>query len=187
MDVRKVGQVLTEGEKTMRLPDKDINLVLIANDPGRASILQRTMETVGIRGVIRRIDPGSSAIDCARQSGTYCNKALPDLIFFDITDPTEKNTEVLNEVAFGEARSRVPVVLLTNSDSPELLEDGRIDDTKAVMFSPTSLPSFVGKMKNGKRGAFFRALKTLYQYGPILVRLPVTAQRRDFGVTALSA
>ncbi len=85
----------------MRRPEKDINLVLIADDPGRASILQRTMETFGIRGVIRRINPGNAAIDCARQSGIYCNKALPDLIFIDITDPTEKNTEVLNEVAFG--------------------------------------------------------------------------------------
>ena len=171
----------------MQLVDKDINLVLIADDPGRASILQQTMETSGIRGVIRRIDPGNAAIDCARRSGAYCNKSLPDLIFFDITDTTERTTEVLSEVAFGEARSRVPVVLLTNSDSPELLEDGRIDDSQAVMFSPTSLPSFVGKMKNGKRTAFFSALKTLYQYGPILVRLPVTARRRDYGITALSA
>lgn len=160
----------------MQLVDKDINLVLIADDPERASILQRSMETFGIRGVIRRINPGNAAIDCARQSGDYCNKALPDLIFFDITDTTEKNTEVLSEVAFGEARSPVPVVLLTHSDSPELLEDGRIDDTEAVMFSPTSLPSFVGKMQNGKRVSFFRALRTLYEYGPILVRLPVTAR-----------
>ena len=171
----------------MQLVDKDINLVLIADDPGRASILQRSMEAFGIRGVIRRINPGHAAIDCVRQSGAYCNKALPDLIFFDITDTTEKNTEVLSEVAFGAARSPVPVVLLTNSDSPELLEDGRIGDTQAVMFSPTSLPSFVGKMKNGKRASFFRALKTLYEYGPILVRLPVTAQHRDYGITALSA
>lgn len=171
----------------MQLVHKDINLVLIADDPGRASILQHTMETSGIKGIIRRIDPGNAAIDCARQTGAYCNKALPDLIFFDITRPTEKNTEVLSEVAFGDARSRVPVVLLTNSDSPELLEDGSIRDAKAVMFSPTSLPSFVGKMKNGQRAAFFRALKTLYQYGPILVRLPVSARYRDYGMTALSA
>ena len=171
----------------MRALDTDINLVLIADDPGRAAILQRTMETFGVRGVIRRIDPGSAAIDCARQSGAYCNRALPDLIFFDITDTTEKNTEVLSAVAFGKTRSPVPVVLLTNSDSPDLLASGRIDDTEAVMFSPTSLPSFVGKMKNGKRASFFRALKTLYEYGPILVRLPVAARRRDYGITALSA
>ena len=126
-------------------------------------------------------------MDCARQSGAYCNKALPDLIFFDITDTTENNTAVLSEVAFGQARSRVPVVLLTNSNSPQLFENGRIADEQAVMFSPTSLASFVSKMKNGKRSAFFRALKTLYEYGPILVRLPVTARHRDYGVTALTA
>ncbi|NIM22556.1 MAG: hypothetical protein GTN64_09115, partial [Candidatus Latescibacteria bacterium] len=70
---------------------------------------------------------------------------------------------------------------------PTLLQDGRIDDTEAVMFSPTSLPSFIGKMKNGKRATFFKALNTLYEYGPILVRLPVTARHLDRGISALSA
>ena len=167
--------------------EKGINLVLIADDQGRSSILRSMLEKFGINGVIRRISPGENAIDCARKSGSYREKSLPDLIFFDFTDPNEKSIAVLREIAFGDERARVPVVLLTSSDSLELLDDGSVSDPTAIMFSPTSLPSFVGKMKNGKRSAFFRALDTLYQYGPILVRLPETARRYDYGPMALSA
>lgn len=167
--------------------EKAINLVLIADDHGRASILRGMMEKFGVSGVIRRIDPGKQAIDCARRSGSYRKKSLPDLIFLDFTEPDEQSIAVLREIAFGDERARVPIVLLTSSDSLHLLDDTSVTDPKAIMFSPTSLPSFVGKMKNGKRSAFLRALDTLYQYGPILVRLPETARRHDYGLTALSA
>lgn len=171
----------------MRGIEKDINLVLIADDQGRASILRSMMEKFGINGVIRRINPGENAIDCARKAGPYREKSLPDLIFFDFTDPNEESIAVLREIAFGHKRARVPVVLLTSNASLGVLDDDRVSDPTAIMFSPTSLPSFVGKMKNGKRSAFFRALDTLYQYGPILVRLPESARRYDYGLTALSA
>jgi len=167
--------------------DKSVNLVLIADNPGRAAILKNTMEQTGINGVIRRLPPGAPAIDCARQSGSYREKSLPDLILFDFADPNEHNTSVLRDIAFGNERARVPIVLLTTARSQELLDTGDVDDKKAIMFSPTSLSSFVSKMKSGKRKLFFKSLNTLFQYGPILVRLPESVQQHRHRLTALSA
>lgn len=156
----------------MKGRQNDINLVLISDDPGRAAMLQGEMERVGLEGIIRRIAPGRGAVNCARKSGAYREKSPPDLIFFDFSDPGEKNAALLADIAFGEDRARVPVVVLTNSRSLGVLDSGEVGDSNAIMFSPTNLPSFVGKMKNGQRATFLRALDTLYQYGPILVRLP---------------
>jgi len=169
----------------VRTVDKNINLVLIADNPDRASMLRDTMERTGISGVIRRLMPGTPAVNCARKSGAYREKQLPDLILFDYADPSEKNTSVLRDIAFGNDRSRVPVVLLTSPISQELLDTGNVGGNEAIMFSPTSLSSFVGKMKNGKRSSFFKALNTLYQYGPILVRLPESSLRHGCVPTAL--
>ncbi len=171
----------------MQTAEKGLNLVLIADNPDRASMLRDTMEKTGINGVIRRLVPGTPAIDCARKSGTYREKHLPDLILFDYADPNEKNTSVLRDIAFSNDRARVPVVLLTSPSSQRLLDTGNIGGNKAIMFSPTSLSSFIRKMKIGKRSSFFKALNTLYQYGPILVRLPESTQRRNHGATAVSA
>jgi response regulator RpfG family c-di-GMP phosphodiesterase len=174
-------------ETSVQTVDKGVNLVLIADNPDRASMLRDKMEKTGINGVIRRLAPGTPAVDCARKSGAYREKHLPDLILFDYADPNEKNTTVLRDIAFSNDRARVPVVLLTSPGSQELLDTGNIGGNKAIMFSPTSLSSFVRKMKNGKRSSFFKALNTLYQYGPILVRLPESSCRHERIPTALSA
>lgn len=167
--------------------EKGINLVLIGDKPEWAALLQNTMEKVGIRGVIRRIEPGTRAVDCARKSGAYRAQGLPDLIFFDFTDPGEEAISLVRKIAFGEKRALVPVVLLTDGKSQELLDSGIVGESNAIMFSPTRLPSFVGKMKNGQRSSFFRALDTLYQYGPILVRLPESAEHRAHETASVPA
>lgn len=171
----------------MKMSSTEINLVLIASESSRAAMLRDAMARCGVDGVIRRISPGSPAIDCALQQGLYREKAPPDLIFVDFTEPGDESIAVLNAIAFGQRRAAVPVVLITSPQSQELLDSGTLADESAVMFSPTSLPSFMRKMKLEKRPTFFKALRTLYQYGPILVRSSVSAMRYDTGATALSA
>ena len=174
-------------EITVQEQDKGINLVLIAENPNRASMLRDTLQTTGISGVIRRLEPGSPAIDCARKSGAYRQKDLPDLILFDYADPNERTTTILRDLAFSDEKARVPVILLTSPCSQALLDTGDVGGEEAIMFSPTSLKSFVGKMKNEKRTSFFKALDTLYQYGPILVRMPESFRQYDCAQTALPA
>ena len=165
----------------------ELNLVLIADDPLSAVMLRDAMQESGINGVIRRLGPGTPAIECARQTGAYSHKPPPDLILFDYSVPAEHNTGVLREIAFGSRRARVPVVLLTSPASQDLLDNEEIDCNGAVMFSPTSLASFIRKLGIGKRQAFFRALDTLYQYRPILVRTPAAYLCHGHGEMALSA
>lgn len=171
----------------MQVVDKGVDLVLIADNPGRASMLRDTMQRTGINGVIRRLAPGAAAIDCARKAGAYRQKELPDLILFDFANPNDVNTSVLRDLAFGKERSRVPVVLLTSPVSQQLLDTGDVDGDKAVMFSPTSLTSFVRKMRGARRKSFFKALDTLSQYGPILVRTPRAFLQVGHDNMALSA
>lgn len=156
----------------MKKSANDINLVLIAENSARAALLRDTMASCGIEGVIRRIGPGSPAVDCAHQTGPYREKPLPDLFFLDFTDPDDESIAVLQAIALGERRTAVPVVLMTSDYSQALLDNGDVAGDKAVMFTPTSLPSFFRKMTSDKRPSFFKALRTLYQYGPILVRPP---------------
>lgn len=171
----------------MKKSTRGINLVLIAKYPERASMLRSTMVQFGIDGVIRRISPGAPAVDCAHQRGAYCEKPLPDLFFFDFTEPTEACISVLKAIAFGDRRTAIPVVLITSAESQDLLDSGAVAEDAAVMFSPTSLASFIHKMKSDQRPSFFKALHTLYQYGPILVRPPESALSYTGGITALSA
>ena len=152
--------------------ERDINLVLIGDDPGCANTIRETLQVAGISGIIRRVKPGDRAVDCARCQGSFETADHPDLILFDYEEPNEGKTEVLNEIAFCAERAEIPVVLLTSPESQELLDNGDVGDDKAVMFTPTTLTSFINKMRNGHREVFFKAVRTLYEYGPILVSMP---------------
>lgn len=165
----------------------DIDLVLIADQPNRATALHDLMQDSGVDGVIRRLSPGKSAMDCVRQTGVYRNKTLPDLFICDFSAPDKRKISLLREIAFGANKAAVPVIVLTSPDSAAMLDSGEIDGGEAVMFTPTALTSFVGKMRNGGRISFFKALRTLYQFGPILVRTPDELLSQDAVKEAIPA
>ncbi len=156
----------------MSASENSINLLLVANDPATSSLLKKALESCRIDGIIRRVPADSVAVECARQSGSYQDKTPPDLILFDFTEPTDDITAVLRDIAFSDERARVPVVLLTNTRSQQLLDEDNLHGNKAIMFSPTRLSTFVSKFENESRANFLKALGTLYQYGPIVVELP---------------
>lgn len=135
-------------------------------------MIHREMLDRDITGVIRRISPSQHAIDCARKTGAYRERDLPDLFLYDFSSADPYNSSVLRKIAFGENKTCVPVILLVSPESQKKLDGGDVDGGKAVMFSPTSLSSFIQKLQPHGRGSFLRALQTLYDYGPILVNIP---------------
>lgn len=171
----------------MNESSEDINLVLISDQESRAFMIQREMHDCGITGVIRRISACQHAIDCGQKTGAYRNKELPDLILYDFSSADPYNTSVLRKIAFGDNKTNVPVILLVSPDSQEKLDGGDIDGGKAVMFSPTSLASFVRKLQPKVRASFLHALRTLYEYGPILVNIPLQELQRDDREYAIQA
>ena len=156
----------------MQGSNDEIDVVLIADRPGRATLLRDMMQNKGVSGVIRRLAPGDRAIQRAQQKGEFRRTALPDLFFFDFSNPDKRKISVLREIAFGRNKAKVPVVLLTSPESEALLDSGDIDGGGAVMLTPTSLSGCIDRMRVGKRRAFFKALRIFYEFGPILVRTP---------------
>ena len=159
---------------------ESLDVLLIADDGYRVSMLRESMRQSGLSCTIRRMDQTRKASAYVRKLESYGKSPRPDLVLFDLAEPSEKTLEVLRDVAFGEQRSEVPVVLMTSPASEPLLESGEIDDGRATMFSPRALPSLLGKLVGSRRQGFLRALGTLYQYGPILARQPAEfLDRRD--------
>ena len=152
--------------------DKDIEVVLIADRPGRGKLLHDMMAEMGVSGLIRRLAPGDLAVQRVRQQGSFRHTPLPDLFFFDFSNPDKQQIAALRKIAFGPDKSAVPVVVLTSPESEQMLDAGEIDGGHAIMLTPTSLSSCIERMRVGQRKGFFKALRIFYEFGPILVRTP---------------
>lgn len=171
----------------MQNMETDLNLVLITDRSNRANMLHDEMQQSGVDGLIRRLRPGRNAINCVRRTGKYQQNPVPDLFIYDFSNPDDLTTSVLRDVAFCERKSSVPVVLLTSPNSQAILDAGDLDGGKAIMLSPLKLTSFITKMKPGNRNLFLKALRTLYQFGPILVQTPQAVLAQDSRELAMSA
>jgi len=158
---------------------RPIDIVLVADKKGRAEMLRDELEAAGVTGNIRRLEPAGGAVDCARQGGRYKHRPLPDLFMFDYSQPDEYKTTILNKIAFGSEKTKAPVVLLTSPDSTESLQAGEVDDGEAIMFWPTRLESFCKKLEPQNQNHLLKALRTLYEFGPILLKTPENVLRED--------
>lgn len=168
--------------------DKEaMNLLLIADDSATAAMLRQVMEQSGLTGEIRRMHQGRSAVAYARRSGPYTDAKSPDLILLDFSAPDERSRAIATEIAFGAGRALAPVILLTSPDSEYLLQSDVFQRDSFRMFAPTSLFSFIKKMRQHSRNRFLRALTVMYDLGPILVRLPASFVRRPDQQPALIA
>lgn len=159
-------------EVNVQRSEDRIDIVLIADRPGRATLLRDLMQDSGVSGVIRRLAPGDRAIHRARQTGEFRRIALPDLFIVDFSSPDNQTLAVVREIAFGRKKSTVPVILLTSPESEALLDRGDIDGGVAIMLTPISLATCVARLRMEKRQSFFKALHIFYEFGPMLVRLP---------------
>jgi len=159
--------------------DRNLDLLLIADDPYRVAMLRRAMRHAGLNCTIRRLGQTKKASAYLGRVSPYENSALPDLVLFDIADFDSSTVDIAKDIAFGERRSKVPVVLLTSPASETLLESGELDGGATTMFSPRTLETFLKKLVGRRRYGFLRALSTLYQYGPILARQPLNFLERS--------
>lgn len=164
-----------------------IDLVLIADRPGRATLLHDLMHDNDVTGIIRRLAPGDRAVHRVRQTGEFRHTPLPDLFFFDFSNPDNLQTAVLRKIAFGRNKSTVPVVVMTSPETEALLDRGDIDGGEAVMLTPTSLAACINRLRSTKRRAFFKAMRIFYEFGPILVRTPEHVLTQEALEDAISA
>lgn len=175
-----MSALVTVGEDT-------VNTLLISSCQDCASLVRQSMEADGISGNVHRIEAGIGALDRIRALCTDRSSRRPDFILFDLAIPTPELEDLLTDLAFGQNRSKVPVVVLTSAEGESRLQSGSLDGGSAVMFSSISLKNLVTTMRNKRRNRFLRALSVIYSVGPILVRAPaalIDRQREQLAITA---
>lgn len=149
-----------------------LQILLIADDSYRIAMLRRAMKNAGLNCRISRLPQTRTARAFLNRKQLADGESRPDLVFQDFACDDNEALDTLSVVAFGASRSRVPVVILTSPATEEMLQSGDLDDGRSIMFSPRPLESLLRKLADNRGSAFIAAVRTLYQYGPILARLP---------------
>lgn len=94
-------------------------ILLIENNPGDVRLVEEAFRENGIHNNISAVKDGIDALDFLNNEGRYSGSPKPDLILLDLNLPDKDGRRLLKEIKENPGLKRIPVIVLTTSDSEQ--------------------------------------------------------------------
>ena len=99
--------------------ERPIEVLLVEDNLGDARLTQEAMRAAKLSNSLHIVEDGVEAMHFLRREGRFADAPRPDLILLDLNLPRMDGREVLSEVKSDPDLRRIPVVVLTTSQSEE--------------------------------------------------------------------
>ncbi|MEH1888992.1 MAG: response regulator [Nostoc sp.] len=96
-----------------------IQVLLVEDNPGDAQLTRIALEDSKISIHLNVVEDGVEAMAFLRKQEKYVKAAHPDIVLLDFNLPRKDGREVLAEMKADENLKRIPVVVLTTSQTQE--------------------------------------------------------------------
>ncbi|MDR0695828.1 MAG: response regulator [Holosporales bacterium] len=103
------------------LKNRDINLLMIEDNPGDEAVIRRTLSDLKNLNILC-VHDGHQVMEVLRYKTLCADFPRPDLIFLDIYLPKRDGISVLKEIKRDSDLQDIPVVIITNNINPELMQ-----------------------------------------------------------------
>ena len=94
-------------------------ILLVEDNLGDARLVREALVEVGAAAALQHVPDGIEALAFLRREGPHAAAARPDLILLDLNLPRLSGREVLAQIKTDAALRRIPVVVLTSSQSDD--------------------------------------------------------------------
>ncbi len=95
-------------------------ILLVEDDPGHARLIKKNLRRCGVASDIVTMDDGQKAVDFLTAIDTVVIDQL--LVLLDLNMPVMDGYQVLQRIKGDEKTRKIPVVVLTTTDSPGEIE-----------------------------------------------------------------
>lgn len=99
------------------MTSKSIDVLLVEDDLGDVDLTRESLRESKVAINLEVIDDGLKALQYLKREGPYAQAIRPDVILLDLNLPKRDGREVLREIKSDEDLKRIPVVVLTTSDT----------------------------------------------------------------------
>jgi CheY-like chemotaxis protein len=123
--------------------ESTIVLLLVEDDPGDVTMTREALSEARVLHDLHVVDNGEAAIAFLRREAPYTDAPRPDLLFLDLNLPRMDGREVLALVKSDESLRRIPLVVLTTSDSQDDIARSYDLHANAYVTKPVGLDSFL--------------------------------------------
>ncbi len=105
--------------KDERQRDGLVDILLVEDNPADVNMLRESFRESKIGNELHVVNDGERALDFLHQRGAFTTAPRPDLVLLDIGLPKMSGLDVLAEIKADPDLRRIPVIILTTSESEE--------------------------------------------------------------------
>ena len=137
-----------------------IEILLIEDNPGDVRLTMEALRDAKVNNNMAVAADGLEAIALLRREGKYAGAARPDLILLDLNLPRMNGFEVLDAIKEDDNLKRIPVVILTTSQTEQDIIRSYNLHANAYVTKPVDLEQFI------------KVIKSIEDFWLEIVRLP---------------
>ncbi|MGA7951950.1 MAG: response regulator [Gloeobacterales cyanobacterium] len=122
---------------------KPIEILLVEDNPGDVRLSIEVLRDAKVHNHLNAVGDGVEALSFLRKEGKYADAPHPDLILLDLNLPKKDGREVLAEIKADDHLKRIPVVVLTTSQSEEDILKAYELHANCYISKPVNLDQFI--------------------------------------------
>jgi CheY-like chemotaxis protein len=125
-----------------------VEILLVEDNPGDVRLVEEALKDGRGNTRLNVVEDGIEAIAYLRKEDGYGEVTRPDLILLDLNLPRKDGREVLAEIKEDPSLRRIPVVVLTTSESETDIRNAYELYANCYITKPSGLEQFVEVMKS---------------------------------------
>ena len=129
------------------LTPRPIEILLVEDSPGDVTLTIEALRDAKVANNLHVARDGEEAMRFLRQEGGFADKPRPDLILLDLNMPRKDGREVLADLKLDPELKRIPVVVLTTSQSEDDVAAVYNLSANCYVAKPVDLDQFLGVVR----------------------------------------
>ena len=142
----------------MTTGDNPAEVLLAEDNSGDVVLTKKALKQGKLANNLHVVADGVEAMRYLRQEAEYADALRPDLILLDLNMPRKDGKEVLADIDEEDELSRIPVVVLTSSESEADIARSYELSANAYLTKPVDFDGFV-EIVNRLEGFWFQVVK----------------------------
>ncbi len=139
---------------------KLVEILLAEDNPGDVRLTVEALKDAKMRNNVSVVEDGAEAMTFLLREGKYADVSRPDVILLDLNLPKKNGFEVLAEIKEDSSLKRIPVVILTTSDSEQDILETYDLHANCYITKPVDLSQFT------------KVVQTIEDFWLAIVKLP---------------
>ena len=126
---------------------RPIEILLVEDSPGDVTLTIEALRDAKVANNLPVARDGEEALRFLRQEAEFADRPRPDLILLDLNMPRKDGREVLADMKADDELKRIPVVVLTTSQSEDDVAAVYNLSANCYVAKPVDLDQFLGVVR----------------------------------------